>query len=642
MPKANPLTRVERLGLFHPAGFIVLACIGAYWNSLGGALVWNDQASIVDNQTIRHLWPLGALLAPPSASLMTSRPVVNLSFALNYAIGEVDVVGYHIVNIAIHLISALVLFGIIRRTLGSEKGPYPFSASDEKGVRPLFGNDVLALGAALLWLVHPLQSEAVNYVSGRSDLLMGLFFFLTIFCAADARGSLHPTHQVLWESASVVCCALGMASSELMLTAPLVVLAYDRVFEFDSFREALRTRRTLYVALAATWLELAWLLWSTGRPSVALLPSVGFWTQVLNQFQITAHYLWLAVWPGALVLDYGPPLTLSLRQVWPAAILTLALVTATAVALQRWLRVGFLGAAFLLTLAPGAILGPILGDVGAERRMYVPLAALVIQVVISAAWLTDWLAGRLPAHSKLIANVTLDLVFVILLAFAVRTVYRNEQYADPVALWTRTVAERPHGRARYALATSLIAAGAEDEGIQQLRQVSDVAASRYTLGNELYAVGNMVEAAQVLQQLLRDHPAGADLLATRLLLARTRMAQGKLEESAAEFQAILDVNPDEAARQGLAELGTAQRIIAADLLRREHVDEAVAHAREAVRLRPTEADAHATLGSALAAQGQPDEAIVQFREALRIDPGEQEAQSGLVAALNQPRTGRRP
>jgi hypothetical protein len=452
MPKASRSTRVDRIGLFHPAGFIVLACIGAYWNSLGGPLVWNDQASIVDNQTIRHLSPLGDLLAPPRATLVAGHPVANLSFALNYALGGVDVAGYHVVNIAIHLLSALVLFGIVRRTL---KNPRVAPSS-------LWSNDVLALGATLLWLVHPLQSEAVNYVSGRSELLMGFFFFLTLYCAADARGSHHPTHQVLWEAASVLCCALGMASSELMLTAPLVVLAYDRVFEFDSCREAVRTRKTLYSALAATWLELAWLLWSAGRPPVGLWPSVGLWTQLLNQVQMIAHYLSLAVWPGALVLDYGPPQALSLQQVWPAAILLLALVAATVVALRRWPTVGFLGAASFLTLAPGVILGPAFGDVGAERRMFIPLAALAVLAVVSAGWLTERLAARFQTRSKSIASVAIDVVFVILLASAVRTVYRNEQYADPVALWTSTVAARPHGRARYALATSLIAAGEED------------------------------------------------------------------------------------------------------------------------------------------------------------------------------------
>src|SRR5439155_9622750 len=170
-PARSRLADVDRLGLLHPAGVIVLAGIGAYWNSLGGPLVWNDQASIVDNETIRHLWPSTGWLSPPRGTAVAGHPLANLSLALNYAVGGVNVTGYHVVNIVLHLLAALVLFGIMRRTLRSEKGPYPFFI--EKGVRPLFGPDVLALGATLLWLVHPLNSEAVDYLSGRGELLMG-------------------------------------------------------------------------------------------------------------------------------------------------------------------------------------------------------------------------------------------------------------------------------------------------------------------------------------------------------------------------------------------------------------------------------------------------------------------------------------
>jgi len=646
MRKASPST--DPFGFFHPAGFIVLGCVGAYWNSLGGPFIWGDQASIIDNQAIRHVWPALNLFSAPNTAV-AGHPLVNLSFALNYAMGGVEVAGYHIVNIIIHLCSALVLFGIVRRTLRSEKvsGVLFPGPGLEKDSRPLFGRlfstDLLALGATLLWAVHPLQSEAVDYVSGRAELLMGLCFFLTIYCAADARGSLHPTHQILWETASVIFCALGMASSELMLAAPVVVLVYDRVFEFESFAEAVRTRRTLYTALAATWLILAWFLWSAGRSPVGLRSVAGLWNGLLNQVEMVAQYLRLAVWPDPLVLDYGPPRALSLAQMWPSAVLCVALAAAAVVAFRRWPATGFLGVAFFLTLAPGALFGQAFAEVGSEPRMYVALAPLSVLAVAGAGCLTGWLAAHFPRRSRFIAGTAIDLVFAVLLVCAVRTVYRNEQYGDPVALWSSSVAERPHGRSRYELGTSLIAAGSEDEGIEQLRRAApDVPAAKYSLGNELYAVGKMDEAARVLQELLRHRAAGTDPLATRLLLARTLMAQGKLEESSTEFETILRTAPSNgAAREGLTELGTAQRIVAADLLRRQRLEEAVAHAREAVRLLPADAEAHATLGSALAAHGKPDEAIVQFREALRIDPGQQEAQSGLVGALGQLRSGRK-
>jgi tetratricopeptide (TPR) repeat protein len=500
----------------------------------------------------------------------------------------------------------------------------------------LWSSDVLALGAALLWMVHPLQSEAVNYISARSDSLAGLFFFLTLYCAMRGRDAV--AGRLWWEGAAIAACAIGATAGPFAMTAPIVVLLHDRTLG-RSFAEGLAARRWLYLGLAATWVELGGLMWLSGWPPVGRMSAVSPWTSFLNQVQMVGHYLWLTVWPRALVLDYGPPQTLSLAQVWPAAVLLVALVAAALTALRRWPRIGMLGIIFFLTLAPSAILAPALDEVGAERRMYVPLAALSILAVVTGSAATGRLAARFPARSKAMASLAIDVVFVMLLACAVRTVYRSEQYAEPVALWTGTVTERPHGRARYALGTALIAAGAEDDGIAELRLAApDVPAAKYALGNELYVIGQMEEAARVLQEFIDAQPVAAGVVPARLLRARALMARGFLEEAAAEFEAALRASPASGdARDGLAELAAIQRIVAADFVKNGRVADAVLHAREAVRLGPDDAAAHATLGTALAAAGSTDEAIVQFREALRIDPAEAEAQSGLAAALKRRR-----
>ena len=101
------------------ACLIVLVGAVTYANSLSGRMLLDDQSSIVLNPQIRHLWPLTESLAAPRNNELESRPLVNLSFAINYAIGELSVRGYHLVNVALHIASALLLFGIIRRTLAS-------------------------------------------------------------------------------------------------------------------------------------------------------------------------------------------------------------------------------------------------------------------------------------------------------------------------------------------------------------------------------------------------------------------------------------------------------------------------------------------------------------------------------------------
>jgi protein O-mannosyl-transferase len=162
---------------------IVVAGVATYSNSLGGQFIWDDQTSIVTNRTIQHLWPLSDPLTPPRETPVAGRPLVNLSFAINYALGGLNETGYHAGNIAIHIACALLLFAIVRRTLLNKE-----SGEISQEARPLFQPaDTTAVVVALLWMVHPLQSEAVNYITQRSESLMALFFLLTLYAAIRAR-----------------------------------------------------------------------------------------------------------------------------------------------------------------------------------------------------------------------------------------------------------------------------------------------------------------------------------------------------------------------------------------------------------------------------------------------------------------------
>src|SRR5262245_26372213 len=191
--KSNPTTIL-------PVVVLLVTGIAVYWNSLDGPFVWDDQTSIVTNPTIQRLWPLSVPLGPPRETPVAGRPVVNLSLALNYAYGGLHETGYHAWNIAVHIACALVLFGIVRRTLVGPKLATRFGAMANP----------TALGASMLWMVHPLQSEAVDYITQRTESMMALFFLLTLYCAIRARRS--SAYAVSWQVLSVAACALGMAS----------------------------------------------------------------------------------------------------------------------------------------------------------------------------------------------------------------------------------------------------------------------------------------------------------------------------------------------------------------------------------------------------------------------------------------------
>src|ERR1700730_1774938 len=189
----------------------------------------------------------------------------------------------------------------------------------------------------------------------------------------------------------------------------------------------------MYLALAATWLVLLPLTWNTPRSTVGLSMGVTPRTYFLNQFEMIAAYLRLTVWPHALVADYGTPRTLLVRDVIPQIAVVVSMALVTIVLLARWPRLGFLGAAFFVTLAPTSSIVPIASEVGAERRMYVPLAALVMLMVLAARWALRRLRSRAGARSAHIVGGVV--AAAVLIALMTRTMYRNDDYRTPLSLW---------------------------------------------------------------------------------------------------------------------------------------------------------------------------------------------------------------
>jgi tetratricopeptide (TPR) repeat protein len=671
--KSNPTTIV-------PVLVLLVTGIAVYWNSVEGPFVWDDQTSIVTNPTIQRLWPLSVPLNPPRETPVAGRPVVNLSFALNYAYGELHETGYHVWNIAVHIACALVLFGIARRTLAGPK------------LAPRFGAvaNPTAMGATLLWMVHPLQSEAVDYVTQRTESMMALFFLLTLYCAIRSRRS--STHGVSWQALSVVTCALGMASKESMVTAPIVVALYDRTFEFSSWRETFRTRKYFYSALATTWVELGAFLWQQPRTTAGFSVAVSPWTYLLNQAEMITRYLRLSLWPSPLVLDYGLPRPLTLRSVVGNLAVLVPLLIATAVTLVRWPAIGFLAATFFMTLAPTSSVIPIASEVGAERRMYLPATALAALTAVAVALLMERASERRPQQkrNRLICAAG---SIAILALLAVQTVYRNAEYASPVQLWQTVVDRRPHGRARASLAAELIAAGNHNEAMVQLREaVRDYPDARFGLGTELILEGRVEEGIANLRQFIQAQPSNLNRTPARILLAQALANQGKLHDAVDEFRTVLkDVPNHDGVRANLADVLAAlgqheqalteyrallvrqpnssvvETRLAMGLAKTGRFNEAIEHfrhardlnpqsgalnrqlaemylrvgdgaqgeayARETLRIDPNDGEAHNLLGVALAARGRIDEAIPQFQQAVRINPNNAQAQANLERAL---------
>jgi len=584
---------------------LALTVVLVYANSVRAPFIWDDATAVSGNQSIRSI---GSAWSPPAESPVAGRPIPNVTLAVNYAVGELNPIGYHLVNIAVHVGCALLLFLIVFRSVESEASSF-------------------SLLVALLWAVHPLASEPVDYVTERTESVMAFFFLLTLCCSIRSRRS---PRAGVWQIGAVVAAAAAMASKETAAPLPLVVVLYDWAFDDGSSATTLRRRPGFYGALAATWVVVAALALGEGRSTVTVTGAITPYMYALNQVRIVAHYLWLVVWPRALVLDYGVPTTVSWGDIaWPAVIIVVILAAAAAAAM-RSKRVAFLAGAAVLTLAPSSSIVPVLTEVGAERRMYLPLAAIVALAVAALCRLP---ASRLKVHACLIA---------IAVALAVRTIARNSEYDDPVALWRTTVERWPSGRARYSLGTALVEAGRHDEGIAELWQAApDFPAAHFVLGTEHYGAGRYAEAERETRAFIDADPGKADRVPGHVLLGEIALAENRLEPAAAEFRRVLAAEPGNAvARKGVETVAITYRNQGARRLEQSDPRAAADDARAALALSPNDAAAHNLLGAALATEGDIDAARAEFERAVAIDPSNQQARNNLERARRAASNGR--
>jgi len=594
-------------------GAIALLLLAAYHNSFGVPFVFDDIAAIPENASIRKLWPLWGAFSPPSSgTTVGGRPVANFTLALNYALGGTDPWGYHAVNLLIHVLAAVTLFGIVRRTLV------------RPSLRERFGRDAAPLAAAiaLLWSLHPLQTEAVTYVIQRVESLMGLCYLLTLYSFIRSVESPRPLR---WQICAVVACLLGMATKEVMATAPILVLLYDRTFVAGSLQTAWRQRRGLYLALAATWLPLGFLVASTGWTRGG---SAGFSSHVspaaywLTQFEAVARYLGLCVFPRPLVFDYG---TLTVTHPGGAALgafVVAALATASLLSCRSGGRpaLGFLGVWILLILAPSSVV-PVATQTIAEHRMYLSLAAMVALLVLGVYSM----AGR-----KSWAPLAL-----LALGLGILTERRNEDYRSEVSLWSDTVSKRPdNARAHCSLGFALYSTpGGLPRAISEfeaaLRIQPEYADAQNDLGMALENTpGRSDEAIGHFQEALRLRPNFAQAhYNLGIVLARA----GRLPEAVQEYEAALRVQP---------EFAEASNNLGNLLCAAGRTGEGIQQLKAALRIRPDYAKAHFDLGNALVQTGQVPDAIGQYEEALRIQPDFAEANNNLGMILC--RTGRMP
>lgn len=558
---------------------LVLAVVGiGYANSLHGEFHLDDQ-NITADATL-HLRELS--LASLTKAVSHGRPVARLTFALNYYWGEHRVLGYHVVNVAIHAATALALYTFLlllfqlpraRDAVGTLRAP-------------------LALGATLLWAAHPVQTQAVTYIVQRMTSLAALFYLLALVAylkGREAKGRV----RVLWWFVALACGVLALGSKEMAATLPFALLLIEWCL-FDADRRTVRRAMITTGLLAIPIIGVAvlaihdqtgasfWKQLTTHRSTIQLFTVT---EHLLTEGRVVVHYLTLLVWPhpSRLTFDYDFSVSRGLFDPPTTALSWLLIfgVIVCGIALRRRAPLAaFAVLWFFLQLAIESSLIPL--DLVFEHRLYLPSVGPAILAALAGAW-----AWRRWADSRL-RWVPVVAAALIVIVWTGWTIQRNRVWATEFDLWQDTVAKAPSN----PRALSSLAVAYRDRG-------------------------ELDRAVTLLQEATRANPGfhhGFGQLGVALL------DRGDLEPALEAFQRAHALDPADA--QDTYHLGVVYQKLG-------RTEDAIQAYKDTIRLKPDDAEAHNNLGALYQEKGRWDDALTEYQTAARIDPTLPQAHYGM-------------
>jgi tetratricopeptide (TPR) repeat protein len=607
---------------------LALAVGIAYAPALRAPFIFDDGASITDNSSIRRLWPPSIPLHPPGGGRAVSgRPVVNYSLAVDYWLNSVlgtgqapgsgngtEVISYHVTNVLLHLLCGVLLFGVIRRTLRSP----PLAAE--------WANASIRVAGvtSAIWLLHPIQSEAVNYVMQRTELIVSACWLATLYSSIRAWDAASARARLIWLGVAVCACALGMGSKEVMIGAPIVVLLYDRVFRVESWRELAGSRQRVlfYALLFSTSGLLMWSVASGARAdSVGLNLGMTWYSYLYSQAWAIGHYVRLVFWPYPLTIDYGAK-PISGYAPLPGIVFVAACGVATFWAWlrpQRWGWCAFAGAWFFILLAPSSSFVPIVSEIAAERRIYLALAAVVLVLVVACETTLRKLAAGSARQKGLASRVTRHAALVVTalcMLLAGLTFRRSEAYASPETLWRSNVHAWPRNPRGYTNLGQLLSeepkrfAEAESLFTRAIELDSSMTLAWIDLAYVKTKEGRLSDAEVELRRAMDiNDPANHEIVVERY--GRTLLGMGDLPRA---IPLLERAAADNVTDQNYFWLGVGY-------LDAGRSDDAVAALRKCLSLNPDFAIALRYLGRALIEGGDAADAVQYLQAAVVRDPG---------------------
>jgi tetratricopeptide (TPR) repeat protein len=515
----------------------VLAAL-VYLNALHNLFIYDDHRLIVENVAIERLFNIRAIVL----SEMT-RPIVNLSYAVDRAVWGPQPFGFHLTNVLLHILNVVLLFQLTLRLLRDAR------RDGRESTLAATSPEVVAFAAASLFAVHPMMTEAVGYASGRSDVLC-CAFFLTAFLSAR-RWMLGG--GAIWWAATALCWAGALGCKEVGAMFPFVLLAYDRLVLRGDAAEKRRSLLGLHLPFIASALVigvvrvfvLAWI----EHPGETVVQ----WPFLLVDFDVIRRYLTLILLPEGQTIFHAIPMTTLHDARAYGSIVLIVLMLAVAWRLRHTDSPVSLGLIwFLAILVPPAVL--VLFDRAepmAEHRTYIASAGLFI----AAGTLAGWLMAHARAVSPRVRGTLIGVFVTVLLSLSGRTVLRNVVWGDAVGLWEEARDKAPdHWLPHLLLGEALHAEGqhfqAAAEYSQALKLRPQEELTYRKLGLCLIEM-NELEAASALFERLRARDPKS--VSASLGLGAVAMARGEQQPARAYFLEVLGNDAKNVtARQSLA------------------------------------------------------------------------------------------
>ena len=591
-------------GLTQTVGILVLLASLAsliYSNTFFSSFQFDDGRNIVNNNRIRQI-------STAVADISESRYVGYLSFAINYAFGGLNVAWYHVTNLLIHVTNGFLVYVLIV-LLGCtpRNGIHP-----PKRARPAswFGLDQtqsVALLTAILFVTHPIQTQAVTYIVQRFASLATLFYLLAIVCYLKWR-LIAPVQRrrYAWYLGALVSTTLGMKTKEISFTIPFMLILVEWIFFQPTTWKAWRPIVPFLFTLAIIPSSLS---------EDADLPDTGFIREtddisrlsyLVTQFRVIATYIRLLLLPIHQNVDYAFPIY-GWPLAAPAVLSLLALLSLFGLAIYLMVYhpgfrlLGFGLVWFFLTLSIESSIIPI-RDVIFEHRLYLPSIGFFLAVSAVALNRRDRFT---PASAFVVAAV--------IMAFSVATFQRNAVWKDESTLWSDVLAKNSRSvRAHINLGLVYLAQDRVDEATIEftaaLRLNPNASKARASLGYTYLRQNRLDEAIVELMKTLELSP---DSPSTHDYLALAYVQQGRWSEASSEYATVVKLRPE--FPQAHYNLGNAYML-------QGRWDDARAELIAALRLGLDIPEIHFRLGGIHARQQQITEAVQEYRAALQLQP----------------------